>query len=145
MIIPLQRVTLHKKLKFSIKDFFSKCDQIRSKLIWSHLLKKSSTENFIFCAVWMTELALTCNLKLQWFQPIKLNNSGVTSGSLNYPAYIYLLKFNNRNTRETCEICSKLTIKSPERCHWRRFGVFIVNFENISHLFLMFLLLTLSR
>ena len=39
-------------MKFSIKDFFSKCDQIRRKLrIWSHLLKKSSMENFIFCAV----------------------------------------------------------------------------------------------
>ena len=42
------------KMKFSIKDFFSKCDQIRSFLgIWSHLLKKSLMENFIFCAVWM--------------------------------------------------------------------------------------------
>ena len=30
------------KMKFSIQDFFSNCDQIRSKLrIWSHLLKKS--------------------------------------------------------------------------------------------------------
>ena len=39
-------------MKFSIKDFFSKCDEIRSFLrIWSHLLKKSLTENFIFCAV----------------------------------------------------------------------------------------------
>ena len=39
-------------MKFSIKDLFSKCDQIRRKLrIWSHLLKKSLMENFIFCAV----------------------------------------------------------------------------------------------
>ena len=37
---------------FSIMDIFSKCDQIRSFLpIWSHLLKKSLKENFIFCAV----------------------------------------------------------------------------------------------
>ena len=35
-------------MKFSIKDFFIKFDQIRS---WSHLLKKSLMENFIFCAV----------------------------------------------------------------------------------------------
>ena len=36
----------------SIKDFFSKCDQIRRYLwIWSHLLKKSLMENFIFCAM----------------------------------------------------------------------------------------------
>ena len=40
------------KMKISIKDVFSKCDQIRRKLrIWLQLLKKSSTENFIFCAV----------------------------------------------------------------------------------------------
>ena len=37
------------KMKFSIKDFLSKCDQIRSFLrIWSYLLEKSLMENFIF-------------------------------------------------------------------------------------------------
>ena len=35
---------------------------------------------------------------------------------------------------QRCEICSKLTIKTLKRRHWRRFGVFIVNFEHISHL-----------
>ena len=40
------------KMKFSITDFFSKCEQIRSFLrIWSHLLMKSLMDNFIFCAV----------------------------------------------------------------------------------------------
>ena len=40
------------KMKFSINDFFSKYDQIRRKLrIWSHILKKSLMENFIFSAV----------------------------------------------------------------------------------------------
>ena len=39
------------KMKFSIKNFFSKCDQIRSFLrIWSRLLKIFLMEN-IFCAV----------------------------------------------------------------------------------------------
>ena len=39
-------------LKFSIKDFFSKCNQIHSfQRIWSHLVKKSLMENFTFCAV----------------------------------------------------------------------------------------------
>ena len=38
------------KIKFSVKDFFSKCDQIYSFLgIWSHLMKKFLLENFIFC------------------------------------------------------------------------------------------------
>ena len=40
------------KMRFLIKDFLSKCDQIRNFLqIWSHLLRKSLMENFIFCAV----------------------------------------------------------------------------------------------
>ena len=29
--------------------------------------------------------------------------------------------------------CSKLRIKPPKQCHWRRFGGIIVNFEHISH------------
>ena len=40
------------KMKFSITDFFSKREQIRRKMrIWSNSLKKSLTENFIFCPV----------------------------------------------------------------------------------------------
>ena len=61
-----------------------------------------------------------------------------------HSAGIYLLKVNNRNTRTSCEICLKLTIKIPERRHWRCSGIFIVSFEYISHLFLVFLLLTLN-
>ena len=30
---------------------------------------------------------------------------------------IYLFKVNNRNTIERCEICSKLTMKTPGQCH----------------------------
>ena len=41
-----------RKMKFSIKDLFSKCDQIRS------FLKKSLMENFIFCVV--------CQGSFQW-------------------------------------------------------------------------------
>ena len=48
------------------------------------------------------------------------------------PAGNYLFKVNNRNTRTSCEIrsCSS--------------GIFIVNFEHISHHVLVFLLLTLN-
>ena len=41
---------------------------------------------------------------------------------------------NNRNTRKGCEICSKLTIKLPQR----RSTVIIVNFGHISYLFTPF-------
>ena len=45
------QVTAPKK-KLSIKDFFSKCYQIRHFLrIWPHLLKKSLTENLVFCTL----------------------------------------------------------------------------------------------
>ena len=40
------------KMKFSIKDFYSKCDQICSfPQIWSHLPKKFLLENLVFYAV----------------------------------------------------------------------------------------------
>ena len=62
-----------------------------------------------------------------------------------YPAVNYMFKVNSRNIRTRCEMCSKLTTKTPERRHWRRSSVFIVTFEHISHLVLVFLLLTLCR
>ena len=46
------------------------------------------------------------------------------------PACNCMFKVNNRNTRIRCEICSKLRIKN--------------NFEHVSHLVLVFLLLTLN-
>ena len=40
------------KMKFAIKNFVSKCNQIRNFLrIWSHLLKKYLVENFILCVL----------------------------------------------------------------------------------------------
>ena len=51
-ILQLALFPLHKKMKFSINNFFSKCDQIRIFLrIWSDLPKKFLMENFIFCEV----------------------------------------------------------------------------------------------
>ena len=50
------------------------------------------------------------------------------------PAGNYLLKVNNRNARARCGICSKLTIKTPERS-----GICMAYFEHISQLVLVFL------
>ena len=47
------------KMNFSIKGFFSTCDQIRI------ILKKSMMENFIFCAV-LTVLFLICTFGKLW-------------------------------------------------------------------------------
>ena len=63
-----------------------------------------------------------------------------------YPPSNYLFKVNNR---KNSEICSNLTTKTLERCHWRRqwrlSSVFIVNFEHISLIVVVFLLLTLNK
>ena len=59
------------------------------------------------------------------------------------PANIYLFKVNNGTVKKS-EKYLKLTINAPETRHWCRSGVFIVNFEYNSDLFLVFLLLTLS-
>ena len=51
--------TVQKK-KFSIIDFFSKCDKICKKLwIWSQLLKKLLIDSFIFCAASPTTAGFT--------------------------------------------------------------------------------------
>ena len=59
-------------------------------------------------------------------------------------AVIYLYIVDNRNTRTMCEIFSKLTIKTLKRRHQLRFGVFIVDFEQISHIVLVPPLLTID-
>ena len=64
--------------------------------------------------------------------------------SYHYPAGNNMFKINDRNTRTRCEICSKLTIKTPEWRRWHRSGVFNVSFEHISH-FVRVSLLNLNR
>ena len=73
---------------------------------------------------------------------------------LNNLAGIYMLKVNNRSTRTRCEICSKLTIKIPERRHWRLWtnftpcsSVSIVNFEHViaGSVFRMYKMKALAR
>ena len=67
---------------------------------------------------------------------------GFSAKTKTYPANIYLFKVKIETIEKKCEICSKLKLKAQE---WRRSGVFIVNFEYISHFFLVFLLMTLNR
>ena len=43
-----------------------------------------------------------------------------------------MFKVNNRNTRKRCEICSKLTVKTPEQRYWHLFSVSIVDFKQVN-------------
>ena len=57
------------------------------------------------------------------------------------PVHKYLFNVNNRNTRE---IFSTLTMKTPEWRDWRCSCVLMVKFEYISHLFLVYLIMTFN-
>ena len=57
------------------------------------------------------------NFKTGKFKGILFSRILVMSWPGTDTADIYLLKVNNENTRTMCEICSKLTIKAPERRH----------------------------
>ena len=64
------------KMKFSMKDFFSKCDQIHSFLrIWPHLLKKTLMEDFIF---WWVFLVFWWNFVRQMFSRWPMSNKADT-------------------------------------------------------------------
>ena len=72
----------------------------------------------------------------------KTNETTMGLYKLFYPAIIYLLRVNNRNAqKKVCNIF-KVNNKTPE---WRCSCIFTVKFEYISHLFLVYLLLTLNK
>ena len=64
--------------------------------------------------------------------------------STTFQAAIHLFKISNAGTKTMRGNCSNVTIKTPKQRYWRRFVVFIVNFEQISHI-VLFLLFTLNK
>ena len=58
---------------------------------------------------------------------------------------IFFFKATNRNTGKRCKKLATTTTKKTEQRQWGHSGVFIVNFEHISCLFLLFLLVTLNK
>ena len=120
------------KMKFSINDFFSKCDQIHSFLrIWSHLLKKFLTENFIFVQYLFSDWIRKYQSK--WSYGIVLAQSVFTCSN---------------STSETTEKCMKsvqVENKTPEQRQWSRSDVLNSNNEQILPILLVFSLLTLDK
>ena len=90
----------------------------------------------IFC---LFSKARKCSIFLLWTWPRSYILLFETS---RLQACIKLLKANNGNTTEMCEICSKLSIKTPERGY---FDVLIANFKNIRDISSLTSLLTLNR
>ena len=68
----------------------------------------------------------------------------INSDGVSQPAII-CAKLTIETLEQGVKYLKKLTMKTPERSQCRGSVVFIVNFEHISHLALVFLLLTLNR
>ena len=105
-------------------------------LVYQATTRLSTTEKFLLIAL--------NNLRSQ----IKSINSQTHEEA----SFLSLHDSDNISISQPAITCSKLTIETLEQGvkyvqkirHWRRSGVFIVNFEHISHL-LVFLLSTFSR
>ena len=109
------------------------------QIIYTHVTEGFAKQTKISWANWVK--LIDCNgININSPLTMQIAWCGLTTQVVD-PANIYLFNVNNRNTRTRCEICSKLTIKKPER---RSGGIFTVNFEDISHLFLVFLFFTLD-
>ena len=112
-------------MKFSLKYFFSKCDQISSFLrIWSHLLKKSLMENFIFCP----KISYSgLKLKYKSWNGMGMKQNTVTKDRIIYPdrpITYNQLKLNYVKltcNSETGKHCRYLKISTNTSFLWPRF------------------------
>ena len=126
---------------------------------------RSYTHTFFFCFFILTSFNITplkhlvkvilirsCeSVQGEWFRQANACASGQALfwSKINsvlhfiYWASIYLLKVTDESTRCVSEICWKLTIKTPDFCHWRRSGVLIFNSKHISQLAVVYLLFLL--
>ena len=77
--------------------------------------------------------------------PNNIKTVVVVSFFQHHPAGRFLFKVTNGNNRTTWKICSELTLKTGERHQWCRSAVVVFNFEQISHIVLVFQLLTLNK
>ena len=87
----------------------------RSRFDCSYFVNQFNWLSGINKSAWMILNQKTMFSKALYYEDLSNNSLHLI---LN-PANIYLFKVNNRSTRKRCEICSKLTIKTPERCQWR--------------------------
>ena len=96
--------------------------------------------SFLWVSFWAALTEHKCSMRISiWIDiglhPSENNLFPKSPQHFFWPSYHYLFNVNNRKYRKSCELCSKLTIKAPERRHWHRSGVLIVNFEHILHHF----------
>ena len=114
-----------------MSDFYTPWKHLKRQVSYFHEIQKDNTGK-----KWINK-ALCKIIAKSWkipAQPAFKVDNGKTVNNVN-----------NGNTKTMCQTRLKLTIKTPERHQWRHSGVFIVNFEHIPHIVLVFPLLTLNK
>ena len=117
-------------------------------LVENTLLKWESIEFTLILSWWRPlsyknqSIDLLCN---QWTGFLMITASIMKELNYYYLFGIFLFKVSNGSTRKLCEISPELKVKTPKWRHLRRCRIFVVNFEQISSLFLMFPLLDLNK
>ena len=110
---------LHMKSKVRIKYFVHDCSICIGFWRWSYKIISAATSTLRIVNGLKINFTFFLKLLLSQSKYLKFfKQTDISAGN-------YMFKVNNRN--------------------WRRSGIFIVNFEHISHFVLVFLLLTLSR
>ena len=100
------------KIKFSIKDFFSKCDKIRSFLhIWVHLLKKSLMENFTFLCSDKFEVTSNLFLIRCWKKGFRNDGDYNDNGNSNINGWLFSKCYTSANSFYQQNRCRNRHIK----------------------------------
>ena len=96
--------------------------------------KSCSVQELAKC--WLTHVLRIWNVSCWWCRKREIHVAGYTKVlfkwviAISIPGSIYLFKVNNENISTICEICSNLTIQTPEWRHWIHSGVNIVKLEH---------------
>ena len=130
--------------KFFGNEKFSQSFGRNAKIRWSFGILRSASRGFPFFSWWNEILLCTRAFPKATLKFGKVLSANETIGvNINFSKLFWQLfqkscrphilvgmfKVNNRNTRTRCKICSKLTIKTPERRHFP--SASIVNFEHV--------------
>ena len=122
---------------FSDFDFFFKS-------LWYIFLSVQRTESYCFNHAFLSTAQHQIKLSMPCLCTFASDSSEVCLCSRHLFVQVQQQKHWKKG-RKRYEICLKLTIKTQVWRHWHSSGVFIVNFERTSRIFLVFLLMTLNR
>lgn len=93
---------------------------------WHSILKCFGSES----------MQMIMKIKIDWTIEYWWYNYCITDW--NTPASIDLFRVSNGNTKLSCEICPELASKTLEQHCWRWSGIFFVDFEQVSHIIMVF-------